>query len=90
MGPERARRLVLSAAAVAATAGAVAGAAIGAGSDPASQATQTAPRHHTHRAVRGYTADGVPFVRSGPECGAGKSGDAARRQKSDRQPSVKY
>jgi hypothetical protein len=90
MGPERARRLVLSATAVAATAGALAGAAIGASSDPAGKATQTAPRTHTHGAVHGYTADGVPFVRSGPECRAGKSGRDGRGQKHDRRSSVKY
>jgi hypothetical protein len=89
MGPERLRRLVLCATAAAATAGALAGAAIGASSDPAPTVRQTPPRHHTSGPVHGYTADGVPFVRSGPECRAGK-GAHAREQAARRAAAVKY
>jgi hypothetical protein len=84
MGPERLRRLVLCATAVAATTGALAGAAIGASSDPAPTVRQSAPRHHTSGPVHGYAAGGVSF-----ECRAGK-GSHAREKAARRAATVKY
>jgi hypothetical protein len=72
MEPRRRRWAIVATAAVLAAGGVTAGASALTGSidEPARQAKPAAKQ----RPNVSYTADGVPYVRAGPECKAGASG----------------
>ena len=72
MEPRRRRWAVVATAAVLAAGGVTAGASALTGSrDEPSPPARPAAKHRPHLS---YTADGVPYVRAGPECKAGASG----------------